>query len=169
MIARAVGSFHQRARTLGTKYDGSERERVALDAFIKLMRSAQSVESDLDEHLQDWGLTTTQFGVVEAIHHLGPMHQKELGEKLLTSGGNITVVVNNLEERDLVARRRRESDRRYVEVRLTDAGRDLIEQLMPRHVERIVGRFSSLTPEEQRRLGKLLRRLGRDDSGRSEG
>ncbi len=146
---------------MGTHYDGSERERVALDAFIKLMRASGSVGLEMSNHLDGWDLTTSQFGVLEAVYHLGPMHQKEIGDKLLKSGGNITVVVNNLEDRGLVRRQRMESDRRYVEVHLTDEGCDLISQVMPDHVERIVERFDALTLDEQRRLGELLRKLGR--------
>lgn len=145
---------------MGTHYDGSEAEEAALDAFIKLMRASQSISADMSEHLGEWGLTTSQFGVLEAIYHLGPMHQKRIGEKLLKSGGNISVVVDNLEERDLVERRRRESDRRYVSVHLTDQGEELIDDLMPAHVERIRERFSLLSVEELEQLGELLRRLG---------
>jgi MarR family 2-MHQ and catechol resistance regulon transcriptional repressor len=145
---------------LGTHYDGSEREEVALDAFIKLMRASSSVGLEMNSHLDEWGLTTSQFGVLEAVYHLGPMHQKEIGDKLLKSGGNITVVVNNLEDRGLVTRERMESDRRYVEIHLTERGRELISKVMPKHVERIVERFSVLTIDEQRQLGELLRKLG---------
>lgn len=146
---------------MGTAYEGSVEEETALDAFIKLMRASQSVEGDLDRHLQNWDLTSSQFGVIEAIYHLGPMHQKEIGEKLLKSGGNITVVVNNLEERGLVERQRDESDLRYVNVHLTDEGQELMDEVMPRHVQQIVERFSDLTVDEQRRLAELLRKLGR--------
>jgi MarR family 2-MHQ and catechol resistance regulon transcriptional repressor len=145
---------------VGTHYDGSEREEVALDAFIKLMRASSSVGLEMNSHLDEWGLTTSQFGILEAVYHLGPMHQKEIGDKLLKSGGNITVVVNNLEDRDLVTRERMESDRRYVEIHLTEQGRELISNVMPQHVERIVERFDVLTIDEQRQLGELLRKLG---------
>jgi len=145
---------------MGTHYDGTEHERAALDAFIKLIRASSSVGAEINQHLDEWDLTGSQFGVMEAVYHLGPMHQKEIGEKLLKSGGNITVVVNNLEECGLVRRERMESDRRYVQIHLTDEGRALIEDVLPDHVDRIVERFDALTVEEQRRLGELLRKLG---------
>ncbi len=145
---------------VGTHYDGAPEEELALDAFIKLMRAAQSVEAKVNGHLDQWGLTSTQFGVMEAVYHLGPMHQTQLGDKLLKSGGNITVVVNNLEERGLVRRERMESDRRYVSIHLTDEGRELIEDVMPQHVDTIVERFSALDADDQRTLAQLCRRLG---------
>lgn len=146
---------------MGTHYEGTEEERAALDAFIKLMRASQSVGSTMSSHLDEWDLTTSQFGVLEAVYHLGAMHQKEIGTKLLKSGGNITVVINNLEKRGLVRRERMESDRRYVRVHLTEEGRELISEVLPHHVGRIVERFEVLTLSEQRRLGELLRKLGR--------
>jgi len=152
---------------LGTAYEGTTREEVALDAFIKLMRASDSIGAEMAEHLQQWDLTSSQFGVMESVYHLGPMHQKEIGEKLLKSGGNITVVVNNLEERGLVERRRQENDRRYVDVHLTDDGRELMDELMPVHVQRIVDRFTALTLEEQRTLAELAAKLGLGGAPRS--
>src|SRR5690606_7210422 len=121
----------------------------ALDAFIKLMRSSNSVASQLDRRLDEEGLTTTQFGVLETLFHLGPLCQRELGEKLLTSGGNITTVVDNLERRSLVQRVRSEEDRRFVSVHLTDQGRKLIADVFPRQLGRIVESLSALSPAEQ--------------------
>lgn len=146
---------------MSTHYDGTDKERRALDCFIKLMRASNSVGHQMDEHLTDWGLTSSQFGILEAIYHLGPMHQKQLGQKLLKSGGNISVVVDHLEERGLVRRQRMESDRRFVSVHLTDEGESLIEELMPEHVGTIVERMSALDAEEQEELSRLCKKLGR--------
>jgi len=106
------------------------------------------------------GLTVSQFGVLEAIFHLGPMYQRELGNKILKSSGNITMVVDNLERRGLVERRRDRSDRRYVSVHLTQTGSDLIERVFPEHVERIEKQFSVLTSQEKDQLGQLCKLLG---------
>jgi MarR family 2-MHQ and catechol resistance regulon transcriptional repressor len=148
---------------MSTHYDGTEEERRALDCFIKLRRASNSVGHQMDEHLDDWGLTSSQFGVMEAIYHLGPMHQKQLGEKLLKSGGNISVVVDHLEDRGLVERQRMERDRRYVSVHLTEEGEELIDELMPEHVGAIVERMSALSADEQEELSRLCKKLGRGD------
>ena len=75
----------------------SEDQRRVLSAWVKLNRANESVgQSDLiimNEH----GLTVSQFGTMETLYHKGSMCQKELGEKLLRSGGNMTKVVDNLE------------------------------------------------------------------------
>lgn len=146
---------------MGTHHKGSIDERRALDAFIKLVRAADSVASRVNAHLADHGLTVSQFGVLEALYHLGPMCQKALGAKLLKSGGNITMVVDNLERRRLVQRNRDTSDRRLITVRLTDEGEGIIATLFPAHVRSVVHEMAEISTTEQEQLGKLCRRLGR--------
>jgi MarR family 2-MHQ and catechol resistance regulon transcriptional repressor len=149
---------------MGTHYSGDDTERLALDSFIKLIRAARTVSAGANAHLGDWELTDSQFGVLEVVYHLGPMCQKKIGQKLLKSGGNISVVIDNLEDRGLVERRRRESDRRFVSVHLTDEGESLVERVLPKHVDRIREMFSALDVEEQQTLGELCRKLGRSQS-----
>jgi MarR family 2-MHQ and catechol resistance regulon transcriptional repressor len=146
---------------MGTHYKGTREETRALNAFIKLVRAAGSVTARLGGLLADAGLTDGQFGVLEALYHLGPLHQRELGEKLLRSGGNITLVVDNLEKRGLVRRERGVEDRRYVKVHLTAEGRQRIGDVFPRHVANVVEEMSTLTASEQEELGRLCRKLGR--------
>lgn len=143
-----------------TSYDGSENEKRALNAYIKFMRASESLGSYLSSALSDYNLTMSQFGTLEVIYHLGPLCQKAIGEKLLKSGGNITMVVNNLEERGLVRRKRRESDRRFVSVELTDEGSELIQEVLPDHVGTIREIFEELSDEEQRLLGRLSKKIG---------
>ena len=146
---------------MGTHYKGTEREIRALDAYIKLLRATESVVARLSHQLRDEnGLTVSQFGALEALLHLGPMSQRDLGTKLLKSSGNITMVVDNLEKRELVERRREGNDRRVVTVHLTPKGRQLIVEFFPRHATLISDELGILTPEEQDTLGRLCRKLG---------
>ena len=144
-----------------TRYRGAESEVRALNAFIKLVRASETVTARLSRFLHaETGLTITQFGVLEALYHCGPMVQKEIAEKQLKSGGNITLVTDNLEKRGLVERRREERDRRLVTVHLTLRGRKMIAGYFPRHAAAIAGRLAVLTPREQEQLGRLCRKLG---------
>jgi MarR family 2-MHQ and catechol resistance regulon transcriptional repressor len=134
---------------------------LALNTFIKLTRATDSVLSRLAQR-KTWGeLTASQFGVLETLYHLGPLRQGEICTKQLKSGGNITFVVDNLHKRGLVQRQRDENDRRAVIVYLTQAGKTLIEQLLPGHVADIVEQMDILTSEEQETLGRLCRILGK--------
>ena len=145
---------------MGSRHQGPEEEVRALDAYIKLMRAADSMTARLSSLLARAGLTMTQFGSLETLYHLGPMNQKELGAKLLKSGGNMTMVLDNLERRGLVRRERTPEDRRVCTVTLTAAGEALIRDLFPQHAAAITAELSVLSPEEQTELGRLCRKLG---------
>jgi len=103
----------------------------------------------------------SQFGVLEALLHLGPMCQRTIGEKLLRSGGNITLVVDNLEKYGWVRRERQKDDRRMIVIHLTPAGRKLIARVVPQHARAVVKEMSSLDSSEQEALRRLCRKLGR--------
>ena len=143
-----------------THYPGNEDERRALEAYIKLSRAAEAVNNRVNEHLHGRGLTVSQFGVLEALFYRGPLPVGQLAEKILRSSANLTLVVDNLAKRGLVARARRPDDRRCIEVSLTDEGRALIAGLMPNHVRGVVAAFAVLSAEEQTELAALSRRLG---------
>jgi MarR family 2-MHQ and catechol resistance regulon transcriptional repressor len=147
---------------MGTHFDGTDEQRRALSVYIKLMRAAESTTGRINDHLRDYGLTVSQFGVLEALYHLGAMCQGELARKILKSSGNLTTVVDNLVRDELVERCRDEADRRMIHVHLTDKGRTLIEQILTPHVANVVEAFSVLTPEEQETLDGLLRKVGKN-------
>ncbi len=143
-----------------THYQGEPEEVRALNAFIKLVRAAGSVLTRTSRPLGANGLTISQFGVLETLLHLGPLHQCDLARKHLQSGGNITMIVDNLEKAGLVRRERLAEDRRYVRVVLTDEGRTRINAIFPEQVRQITAQMSALTEGEQEELGRLCRKLG---------
>lgn len=144
-----------------THYKGTREGVRALNAFINLLRASDSLVARLNARLEPHGLTSGQFGVLEALHHLGPMCQHALAEKLLRSGGNITLVVDNLEKHGWVRRVRQTSDRRMVVIHLTSPGKRLISRVFPEHVKELVEEMSSLTAAEQENLRHICRKLGR--------
>ena len=150
---------------MGTRYAGTVAEVRALNAYLKLQRAAGSTSARLNGLLAVAGVTESQFAVLDALYHLGAMHQCQVAEKLLRTGGNITLVVDNLEKRGLVERRREARDRRFITVHLTRAGRQLVQQVLPRHVANIVAELRALTPAEQDELGRLCRKLGLQGRG----
>ena len=148
---------------MATHYSGNQEEVRALNAYITLLRAAESVEADMASRLAESGLTISQFGVLDALYHLGPMHQNELARKILKSNGNLTMVITNLQRRGLIRRRRDEHDRRCITVALTHEGRSIMEKLLPQHVEAIAERFSVLSGKEQESLRNMARRLGKSE------
>ena len=145
---------------MSTRYSGSAEEKAALDAYIKVWRAAHAMEVRANRHLSAHNLTISQFGVLEALHHLGPLSQRQLADKILRSSGNLTMVIDNLERDGLVGRERDLKDRRVMTVSLTDRGHELIELLMPKHVQNVLGVFAALSPGELKDLASLSKKLG---------
>lgn len=144
-----------------THFEGTPEEVLALDIFIKLTRANNSLLARIAQRGTHPTLSVSQFGTLEALYHLGPMSQTEICSKLLKSGGNTTLVVDNLEKRGLVRRHRDPHDRRVTMVELTEAGQSLISSIFPAHARAIAEEMSVLTPEEQRQLGELCKKLGK--------
>ena len=144
-----------------TRYKGTPDEVLALDTIIKLTRSLNSVQARLTPQLhKEFGITESQFGVLEALLHLGPMSLGQLCHKILRSGSNLTTIVDNLERDGLVTRVRDGADRRVQIAELTEKGRGLIALAFPAHVSRVTSLMNHLTDEEQRELGRICRKLG---------
>ena len=146
---------------MATKYRGTQDEIRALSALINLMRASEACATSLQREIADKRLTGSQFGILEALLHLGPICQGELAGKLLRSGGSITSVVMGLEKKGLVERRRDGSDKRFVSVKLTEKGTKLIGAIFPEHAKTVARQFSALTAPELDELRRLCRKLGK--------
>src|SRR5687768_3696589 len=96
--------FARGSNPMGTHYKGTKAEVRALDAYIKLMRSVDAIQVGIERNLAAAGITDGQLGVLEALLHLGPLCQRDLGVKLFYTGGNVTMIVDNLEKRGFVER-----------------------------------------------------------------
>ena len=146
-----------------THYKGCQEIERALSAYINFQRASDSIGGRLKAQIEASGLTMGQFAVLEALLHLGPMHQCVLGRKLLRSGGNVTVVIDNLVKNGWVRRQKQEDDHRQVVVHLTPKGQRLIAKIFPEHANTIAREMSVLSAEEQGTFRILCRKLGRGE------
>jgi MarR family 2-MHQ and catechol resistance regulon transcriptional repressor len=105
-------------------------------------------------------LSLGQFAVLEALYHVGPLCLGDLARRILTSSGNLTLVIDNLEKQGLVKRQQEGRDKRFVLATITPLGRRLIARIFPSHALRITEVMGRLTPPEQEKLGDLCRKLG---------
>ena len=144
-----------------THFTGSRAERRTLDTFIKLTRCTNSVMARLSERNTIGDLTYSQFAVLEALYHLGPMTPGEISAKILKSGSNLTTVIDNLERDGFVRRERDANDRRVIHVHLTEAGSSKLDAVLPGHVAALVDEFKVLSAKEQETLGELCKKLGK--------
>ncbi|HEU5414462.1 MAG TPA: MarR family transcriptional regulator [Candidatus Angelobacter sp.] len=135
-------------------------QKRALNAYVKLARAANTAMAYARVGLEDADLTLSQFAVLEALYHLGPLNLGDLARRILTSSGNLTLVIDNLEKRGLAKRRQQGNDKRFIMASITPAGRKLIARIFPQHSRRIVEIMARLTSAEQEQLGRLCRKLG---------
>jgi MarR family transcriptional regulator, 2-MHQ and catechol-resistance regulon repressor len=133
---------------------------LALSLWVKLARAHDTFSHLTAANIRTTGLTPAQFGVVECLGHLGPMLIGDLTRKHLVSGGNMTVVVNNLEKDGLVRRSVDKKDKRAFYVQLTPKGKRLFQTTFIPQANYIVKLASVLSETEQIELGDLLKKLG---------
>lgn len=141
-------------------FSPSEPQQRALGAYVALMRAANAVTRRVHGPLGAFDLTLGQFGVLEALTHVGPLRQHELAEKVLSSAGNLSIVLDNLEKRRLVRRSADPADARCTVVAATAKGRRLMDEIFPPHAARLTAEFAALSPAEQDELRRLCRKLG---------
>jgi MarR family transcriptional regulator, 2-MHQ and catechol-resistance regulon repressor len=137
--------------------------------FLVLWKSARAVESYAEKSITDLEMCGSDFAVLEALLHKGPLPVNEIGKKILLTSGSITVAVDRLEKRGLVERRAHGTDRRARIVHLTMEGKKLITRIYGEHaddMEKLAA--ASLTKAERKTLISLLKKIGYKAAGQSE-
>lgn len=142
-----------------TKKYGKKAD-LALTTWVKLARAFSSFNKRSIESIRTFGLTQPQFAVIEIIGHLGPLKVGEICNKMLVSGGNMTLVLDNIEKLGFIERVHSLEDRRAILIQLTQKGKDLFDEVFKNHVEHVTKLMSVLSAEEQKTLGELLKKLG---------
>ncbi len=132
-----------------------------LKLFTVLSRAHAALHDRSREDIARHGLTPTEFAVLEALYHKGPLLHGEIRAKILVSSGGITYLVDRLTARGLVERRECAEDRRARYAALTPEGIDFMSRIFPDHARALEAATRSLSAEEQEVLTALLRRLGR--------
>ncbi len=134
---------------------------LAMSMWVKLARASDTMATVTGRDIANYELTGPQFGIIETLGHLGPMKIGAICSKKLTTGGNMTVVIDNLEKLGLVERVKDSEDRRVYIIKLTKQGEEKFQEMFPAHahfVEDIV--WSALNEEEIITLSELLKKLG---------
>src|SRR6266849_5991952 len=138
----------------------TDRDRAAtLQLVIALGRSLQAMERFVRPHLATSGLAMTEFAVLEALYHKGPLRLGEVRDRILLTGASTTYVVKKLEERGLMRRRACGEDSRVVFGELTAKGRAVIEEVFPAHADLLQQAMGGLSVSQKRDVIRLLRTL----------
>lgn len=144
-----------------SKYRYGEVNNINLKLVIAIRRSLKPEESHLSALLSEAGLTYPQFGVLESLYHVGPMSINQIIDKTLSTSGNMTVVIRNLENQGLITKDRCPDDGRSFIVRITKKGYDMIDSIFPAHLEGLQEVFSALDVDEKKELLRLMKKLNR--------
>jgi MarR family 2-MHQ and catechol resistance regulon transcriptional repressor len=128
--------------------------------WLLLYRASHSVGAAARRSVEALGLCLSDFGVLEALLHKGPLAVGALGEKVLLTSGSMTAAVDRLEQRGLVRRSEGRPDRRARLVELTAEGQTLIRPLFARHTRDMERVFAVLNDAERQALAAALRKLG---------
>ncbi|MDB4905226.1 MAG: regulatory protein MarR [Gemmatimonadetes bacterium] len=143
-------------------------EQRVLKLWVVLSRAFNAVARHTNDDIGRHDLTPTEFAVLEALYHKGPMLLGEVQRSILITSGGVTYVIDRLETRGLLERRLCPGDRRARYAALTPAGEALVAEIFPAHIERITAALGGLDAGEQAEAIRLLRTLGRSAAERFE-
>jgi MarR family 2-MHQ and catechol resistance regulon transcriptional repressor len=139
----------------------NEPDLSGIHIWLVLWKASRAVEAQAQRSIARFGMVQSDFGVLEALLHRGPLSAKQLGEKVLLTSGSMTAAVDRLAARGLVRREDDARDRRACIVQLTAAGRRLIERAFAQHRTEMEEALDSFPVDDRKALLPLLRRLGR--------
>ena len=140
----------------------SEKTRIdAPSLWIVLLRSFRALNHIAERSISGTGLGITEFAMLEALLHKGPLTIGEIQTKVPLALGSMTAVVDRLERRGLILRTPSPDDRRARVLKLSPKGRAVVKEAFSRHAADLESAMAVLTPREKRQLRALLKKLGR--------
>lgn len=137
-----------------------KKQDPSLKLFVVLSKAYRSVSDQVALDIRKHGLNTTDFGVLELLYHRGEQPLQKIGDKILLASGSITYVVDKLEKKQYIKRRRCETDRRITYASITEQGTALLNDIFPDHWKQIEAITNGLTDEEKKQVIDLLKKLG---------
>lgn len=132
---------------------------ASLKALMAFRRASRRISQQEGRAIHAHGLTPSQFGVLEVLYSDGALTVKDLLQCVLSTSGNMTVVLRNLERDGLVLRMENPHDGRSYLFNLTEQGSALMERVMPEHEQNVEEIFSGLTAQQIEQLTNLLSKL----------
>lgn len=135
-------------------------DNKSLKLLVVMLRASQSVTDLVKKDMQQYGINPTEFAVLELLYNKGDQPIQKIGKKILLASSSITYVVDRLEEKGFAKRIDCPEDRRIKFASITDVGRDFMDEVFPKHGDRIKEIFGHMTEEEIDRAIDLLKKIG---------
>ena len=139
-------------------------ESKSLKSFVVLMKASRSVQELITSDIATYGMRTSDFVVMETLHHKGKQTVRQIADAVLIKTGSITYVIDKLEDKGWVTRSDCKEDRRVVYIELTQEGKKFMNDVFPKHQIVIDEIFSELTISEQEVFIDLLKRVGKNST-----
>lgn len=139
--------------------DYGKENNLNLKVLIALSRGNNFITKKSTQIFKENGLTDMQFAVLEVLYHKGDLKIGEIIESILSTGGNMTVVINNLEKNNYVVREKDSEDNRAYIIKITDKGKQKIKEIFPLHLKEIKRGFSNLEDTEKNQLINILKKM----------
>ena len=133
----------------------------ATHTWLVMLRALQAVHHLALPPILKAGLGDSDFRVLEVLLHKGPMPVNAIGPKVDLNPGSVSVAVDRLYKKGLVSREESDSDRRVRTVSLTAKGRRVFVPIFRQHAALIKRAFQDVSPEEQRQMEEVLKKIGR--------
>jgi MarR family transcriptional regulator, 2-MHQ and catechol-resistance regulon repressor len=132
--------------------------------WLVLMKAYQSLQHRALRSIGKTSLGFSDFAVLEALLHKGPLPVNTVGARVALTSGSSTAAIDRLEKRGLVRRAPDATDRRARIVHLTAKGKALIEAAFSKHAADMEEIAASLSASEKKTLHELLKKLGKTAS-----
>jgi DNA-binding MarR family transcriptional regulator len=129
------------------------------EVLISLRQIIRATDLHSKRMVKVCGLTIPQVMILRAIETLGDVTVRRVAQDVSLSQATVTTILNRLEDRKLVERVRSTVDKRIVNARLTDAGREVLASAPPLLHEKFIGRFEALEEWEKTQLLSALQRV----------
>ena len=136
-----------------------ERNRAEIEAMMTFRKVDKVMRTRENDMLREYGITTMQFGVLEVLYFKGEMSVLQLIHEMYTTPGNMTVIVRNTEREGYISRIRNMRDRRSYLISITDAGREVVKNLMPKYMEYVSELMSDFSREEKLTAIRLMNKI----------
>ncbi|WLR51993.1 MarR family transcriptional regulator [Bacillus tianshenii] len=133
---------------------------IALKLFVVMSRANHAITDAIKLDIKSHGLNPTEFAVLELLYHKGDVPLQKIGEKILLASGSITYVVDKLEGKGYLQRLSCPKDRRITYAVITEQGKQLMDEIFPKHEAKIAELFSVFSEDEQVQLISAFKKLG---------
>jgi MarR family transcriptional regulator, 2-MHQ and catechol-resistance regulon repressor len=133
----------------------------AIHTWLIMLKASKAISHFALPPILREGLGDSDFRILDVLLHKGPMPVNGIGPKVDLNPGSVSVAVDRLYKKGLVSRVESESDRRVRTVSLTEKGRRVFVPIFRQHAALIKRAFQDVSPEEQRQIEEVLKRVGK--------